>query len=141
MSHPPITTTTSSCPLGFRIALRRYGPGHVLRWHTHPEASLCLALSGGHREIDQWTEGEYGGHDLIFKPAGERHCNKFGCKGALMLYVEIMPDRLRSFLEAGLPVSRTLRVRSPNAVALGQPTQIRKKERKCGRTNFLQFYF
>ncbi len=120
MNHPPATTTIASCPPGFRIFLKRYGPGHELQLHTHPEASLCLALSGGHRETDACSEGEYGGQDLIFKPAGERHFNKFGCKGALMLYVEIMPGRLQSLLEAGLLVSRTLRIRSPHAVALGQ---------------------
>ena len=97
-----------------RVIETRY-PAHLrLESHVHRRASLTCVLDGGFEETVRNRAFECGPHTFLFKPAGERHANRYGSSGAHCLLIEIPERRARlaaahgSFVSAARPQTDAL---------------------------------
>ena len=78
-----------------RVIETRY-PAHLrLESHVHRRASLTCVLGGGFEETIRNQAFECSPHTFLFKPAGERHANRYGPAGAHCLLIEIPEPRAR----------------------------------------------
>lgn len=60
-------------------------------WHSHPELRLCLVVAGGFDEADPRGSWYRGPGTLLLYPARTSHDNRFSCRGARCLNIEV-PD-------------------------------------------------
>jgi AraC family transcriptional regulator len=82
----------------FSVFLRRYGPGAVLEDHHHGRGSVSVVIGGTVEERVGGNEalGRIG--DVVVKPAGVVHSNRFGPQGAVLVSIAEPP---RSAFEQG----------------------------------------
>lgn len=78
------------------VTLSRHSPDHALPMHEHASAYVCAVLAGGFREQDPRGEAHRSAGQVIVHPAGQRHADAFGPRGALCLnlHIERAPDSL-----------------------------------------------
>jgi AraC family transcriptional regulator len=69
--------------------LSLHSPDENLPWHEHPAAYVCVVLSGGFLESAEKSAAECRTGDVIFHPAGERHADRFGPRGACCLNLRV----------------------------------------------------
>src|SRR5690349_10624274 len=73
------------------VRVTRYAAGTVMPSHTHDTDGISVILEGelteesGHREVLARAGA------VVTKPAGVRHSNRFGPRGATLLSVELAP--------------------------------------------------
>jgi AraC family transcriptional regulator len=91
-------------------------PGLVLAPHFHEHANIALTVEGSFTETVGTKLYEVNPHSVIFRPAGEKHSNRYGKTAARCLIIEVRPQRLAylcsvtgildraSYVEAG-PIS------------------------------------
>jgi len=118
---------------GFVLTETCRAAGLVLPVHFHEHANIALTVEGSFLETVGCEPYEVNPASVIFRPAGEKHANRYGRSSARCLIIEVKPERLAairevtqvlqraSYVEAG-PVSdfafRILReLRMPDAVA------------------------
>lgn len=118
---------------GFVLTQTYRPPGLVLPPHFHEHANIALAVEGSFIETIGPKPYEVNPNSVIFRPAGERHSNRYGKTAAQCLIIEVRPQRLAelrqvtsildhaSYVPAGLVSHLALRVlgefRTPDAVA------------------------
>ena len=79
---------------GFVVTQTYRPPGLVLPPHFHEYANVALALDGGFVETVGPKPYEVNPYSVIFRPAGERHSNRYGKTAAHSLIIEVRPQRL-----------------------------------------------
>ncbi len=67
----------------------RYGANAVLPTHTHPGALFLLTVGGTFEELVEGRPRAASGGALLYRPAGERHSQRFGRYGATCLAIEL----------------------------------------------------
>jgi AraC family transcriptional regulator len=107
-------------PLVGAARLKRYAPASSLAQHTHEQPRLCLVLRGGFEEGIQGRRHRRAGGQLLFRPAGLRHEERFDAAGAVCGLIDARPDWLASARECGLALDRPLAAEGPDVVRLGQ---------------------
>ncbi len=127
--HPGMTTcstdpsvwgmTRSKSIGGFALTQFSQPPHQHLPWHEHDDASICFVLSGSYTERIGVREQECPPHSLVFKPAFERHVNKFGRLGGNCLLLEITPGRLAAMHDRAPVTTRPGLLRNGTLAALG----------------------
>lgn len=71
------------------VTLSRHRPDHALPMHEHASAYVCAVLAGGFRERDPRSDAHRAAGEVILHPAGQRHADTFGPRGALCLNLHI----------------------------------------------------
>jgi len=66
-----------------------YPPRFRMGWHRHELAALALTVRGSSTETFANTGVERMESGLLVRPAGERHCDSFGDKGATCFLIEV----------------------------------------------------
>jgi len=79
---------------GFVVIESSYAPSLSLPMHGHDEAYLSFAVRGSFDERVAGRTFECHAYDVIVRPPGEGHSNRYGRAGARCLLVEVMPDCL-----------------------------------------------
>jgi AraC family transcriptional regulator len=82
---------------GFRVLAAAFPPGLSLPPHIHDRPTLAVVLEGEfHKDLASRVQ-QCRHHSVISEPAGERHSNRFGPRGARVLLLQPAPrsdDRL-----------------------------------------------
>jgi AraC family transcriptional regulator len=81
---------------GFTLTETAHPPGRRLARHAHERANLAFVLGGSFSEILDRRQIECTAQDLLIKPAGEAHANRYGPEGMRCLLVEYPPEWLES---------------------------------------------
>jgi len=101
---------------GFVLTRTFRPPGLALPPHFHEHANIALTVEGSFTETVGTEAYEVNPSSVIFRPAGEKHSNRYGQSAARCLIIEVRPQRLAairqitqildraSYVEAG-PVS------------------------------------
>lgn len=74
---------------GFILSETVYASGVELTRHSHERAGFCAVLQGGFLEYRSGNKRLYQPSDIIFRPAGEQHANRFLRVGGRCLNIEI----------------------------------------------------
>jgi AraC family transcriptional regulator len=69
-------------------------PGLVLPSHFHEHANIGLTVDGCFTETVGTTAHELNPSCVVFRPAGEKHFNRYGKAAARCLIIEVKPERL-----------------------------------------------
>jgi AraC family transcriptional regulator len=97
-------------------------PGLVLPAHFHEHANVALAIEGFFTETVGREPYDVKPSSVIFRPAGEKHSNRYGKTAARCLIIEVGPQRLAeirqatpildraSYVEGGLITGLALRI-------------------------------
>jgi AraC family transcriptional regulator len=66
-----------------------YPPGFRIDWHSHELAALALTVRGSSTE--SFTNAQFKNTEtgMLFRPAGERHCDSVGSQGATCFLIEV----------------------------------------------------
>jgi AraC family transcriptional regulator len=82
------TTVRQESRQGLLLTLSKYAPGQTQPWHVHANPTLCVLLTGEHR--DQVRRGAFEQRPLttVFHPTSEPHAGVVGPRGMLGLNVE-----------------------------------------------------
>ena len=112
--------TRSGTIAGYAIAEFRQPPDRWLPPHEHAGASLCFVLAGSYTERVGGVDQECAPHAMVFKPAGERHADRFGRLGATCLLVEIPPERLAGIAHFRDLTEKPGLVRNPRLAGFGR---------------------
>ena len=70
--------------------------GLVLPPHFHEHANIALTVEGSFIETVGAEAYQVHPGSVIFRPAGEKHSNRYGKTAARCLIIEVQPDRLKS---------------------------------------------
>jgi len=107
---------------GFVLTETFRPPGLVLPAHFHEHANIALTVEGSFTETVGTEPYEVNPSSVIFRPAGEKHSNRYGETAARCLIIEVRPERLAairqvtqildraSYIEGGLVSSLALRI-------------------------------
>ena len=79
---------------GFTLTQTYRSAGLVLPPHFHEYANIALAVDGSFMETVGPKPYEVDPYSVIFRPAGEKHCNRYGKTAARCLIIEVRPQRL-----------------------------------------------
>ena len=79
---------------GLRLFRGAFPPDVALPAHHHDAASVFVTLDGGLVECYRAGARECEAGTLLFKPAGERHSNRFSAAGARVIAVELGDERV-----------------------------------------------
>lgn len=101
---PSVGSTLLAGP--FRVRLVDYPASFEQLPHSHDVSSVTLFLSGAVRERTRREEREGSALSVVTKPAGTRHADEFGPRGARTLQVAFDPDRVKALPELGVGVAR-----------------------------------
>ena len=97
-------------------------PGLVLPLHFHERTNIALTIEGSFTETVGREPYDVNPSSVIFRPAGEKHSNRYGKTAARCLIIEVEPQRLAeirqatrildraSYVEGGLICSLALRI-------------------------------
>lgn len=80
---------------GFILSETAYASGVELRRHSHERAGFCAVLEGGFLEYRSGNKRLYQPSDIIFRPPGEQHANRFLDAGGRCLNIEITGKQLQ----------------------------------------------
>lgn len=80
---------------GFVISETVYTSGVELTRHSHERAGFCAVLQGKFLEFRTGNKRLYQPSDLIFRPPGEQHANRFLSAGGRCLNIEITGKHLQ----------------------------------------------
>lgn len=83
------TPTASADLCDATLTEARYEPGSRLPEHEHELPMFVLVVDGGFAETFDRYERTCGPRDLLFRPPGERHRQRFSARGATRLTIEI----------------------------------------------------
>jgi AraC family transcriptional regulator len=75
-------------------------PGLVLPPHFHEHANIALAIEGFFTETVGRAPYDVRPSSVIFRPAGEKHSNRYGKTAARCLIIEVGPQRLTEIRQA-----------------------------------------
>jgi AraC family transcriptional regulator len=107
---------------GFVLTQTYRPPGLVLPPHFHEHANIALTIDGFFTETVGRKPYEVNPCSVIFRPAGEKHSNRYGKTAAHCLIIEVRPQRLSelrqvteildhaSYVEGGMVSSLALRI-------------------------------
>jgi AraC family transcriptional regulator len=107
---------------GFVLTQTYRPPGLVLPPHFHEHANIALTIDGFFTETVGRKPYEVNPCSVIFRPAGEKHSNRYGKTAAHCLIIEVRPQRLSelrqvteildraSYVEGGMISSLALRI-------------------------------
>ncbi len=107
---------------GFVLTQTYRPPGLVLPPHFHEHANIALTIEGFFTETVGRKPYEVNPCSVIFRPAGEKHSNRYGKTAAHCLIIEVRPQRLSelrqvteildraSYVEGGMISSLALRI-------------------------------
>jgi AraC family transcriptional regulator len=107
---------------GFVLTQTYRPPGLVLPPHFHEHANIALTIDGFFTETVGRKPYEVNPCSVIFRPAGEKHSNRYGKTAAHCLIMEVRPQRLSelrqvteildraSYVEGGMISSLALRI-------------------------------
>lgn len=79
---------------GFVLTETHRPAGLVLPMHFHEHANVALTLEGWFLETVGAEPYEVNPASVIFRPAGEKHSNRYGKSPARCLIIEVKPERL-----------------------------------------------
>jgi AraC family transcriptional regulator len=79
---------------GFILTETYRPPGLVLPPHFHEHTNIALAFEGSFIETIGPKPYEVNPCSVIFRPAGEKHSNRYGKTAAHCLIIEVRPQRL-----------------------------------------------
>ncbi len=69
-------------------------PQEVLDWHEHRNLSFCFVMKGNYQETTRHRTFTCMPGDVVIKPGGRRHLNRFSQLGAVCLLLEISEESL-----------------------------------------------
>jgi len=82
------------------VLTETYRPaGLVLPAHFHEHANIALTIEGSFVETVGTEPCEVSPASVIFRPAGEKHANRYGRSSAHCLIIEVKPERLTAIRE------------------------------------------
>jgi AraC family transcriptional regulator len=93
----PIVLTTQDKRVevsGFTLTETYRASGLILPPHFHEHANVALAVDGPFIETVGTKPYEVNPYSVIFRPAGEKHSNRYGKTAAHCLIIEVRPQRL-----------------------------------------------
>ena len=79
----------------------RFTPSQVLPWHAHERASFCIVLDGAYTEEFKGAQYRLSSFDLVFKPQGTEHRDRYDASGAQCLIIDLESVWVRSLWEKG----------------------------------------
>jgi AraC family transcriptional regulator len=79
---------------GFVLTQTFRPSGLVLPPHFHEHANIALTVEGSFTETVGTEPYEVNPSSVIFRPAGEKHSNRYGKSAARCLIIEVSPQRL-----------------------------------------------
>ena len=83
------------------VLTETYRPrGLVLAPHFHEHANIALTVEGSFMETVGTKPYEVNPHSVIFRPAGEKHSNRYGNTVARCLIMEVRPQLLERIRQA-----------------------------------------
>jgi AraC family transcriptional regulator len=98
---------------GFRIDDQREPANRALPWHAHAAPLLSLVMAGQYEEGFGSRILDCTRHDLVVKPAGERHYDRVGRSGARSLLVEVDSTAEQSLTEVVAALREPLVLSTP----------------------------
>lgn len=91
---------------GFVLTQTYRPPDFVLLPHFHEHASIAFALDGSFVETVGGKAYEVNPYSVIFRPAGEKHSNRYGKSAAYSLVIEVRPERLAEIQQVSKVLDR-----------------------------------
>jgi AraC family transcriptional regulator len=79
----------------------RFTPSQVLPWHAHERASFCIVLDGTYTEEFRGSQYRLSALDLLFKPDGLEHRDRYDASGAQCLIIDLESSWMRGLRERG----------------------------------------
>jgi quercetin dioxygenase-like cupin family protein len=79
------------------MAESHYAPGSVTPMHIHETASFIVTLSGEYMEEHRGQVFDCFPGRILFRTAGERHCDRIGSSGAHCVMLEMRPTWQQRF--------------------------------------------
>lgn len=104
---------------GFVLTETRHAPSLVIPRHAHRHASISLVLRGSFIETLNRNPQQCLPLNLVIKPAGEIHTNRYGTSGAECLIIEVKPEQLERVRSSSNIMDRALLVRDASLALLG----------------------
>lgn len=83
----PITDGTD----GFAVRLVDYAPNYAQAPHIHSAAKVTLVYSGWFTETSGRRSAEAAPLSIAYKPAGTKHADRYGDRGARTLHIDLEP--------------------------------------------------
>lgn len=115
MPSTGVTVRSTRTPiLGLEVTIKRFPAGSAMARHVHEAAAMCVVLHGEMYEATDATESSYGGGNVIFKPSGVRHSNRFGPAGTSVLSIAMDDEAVDRLAGAGFPASDVFDSRVPS---------------------------
>lgn len=84
---------------GFVLTETHRPAGLVLPAHFHEHTNIALTIEGSFVETVGAEPYEVKSGSVIFRPAGEKHANRYGRASAHCLIIEVKPERLTAIRE------------------------------------------
>lgn len=81
---------------GFFVSETFCGPELQLGSHSHENAAFCVVLDGGFFELRDRKEKLYSTTDIVYRPPGQLHANRFLPVGGRFLNIEVNETTIRS---------------------------------------------
>ena len=92
----------------FGVIESSYRAGEVLPRHFHEGAFLTFASRGSFAEILRTHALDCGPFDVIARPAGEMHANRYGAAGTTCVLVHLTEDRVARLFEEPATLPRAI---------------------------------
>jgi len=91
---------------GFVLTQTYRPPGLILSPHFHESANIAFAIEGSFIETVGPKPYEVDPYSVIFRPAGEKHSNRYGKTAAHCLIIEVGPERLAEIQQVSQVLDR-----------------------------------
>ncbi|HEY0321297.1 MAG TPA: AraC family transcriptional regulator [Pyrinomonadaceae bacterium] len=102
----------------FVLTETKHPPSLVIPRHAHEHASLSFVLKGSFVETFNRNAEECAPFNLVIKPAGEIHSDRYGQLGAQCLIIEIKPEGLEHVRSISKILDHSSLVQSDSTAAL-----------------------
>lgn len=76
------------------VCVTYYPPGNRMDTHAHDDDQFSILMLGRFQESSDYLDSDLYGYHVGYKPAGYRHCNRYGPDGTLILAVETAPGMI-----------------------------------------------
>ena len=109
--HAPVTLGHAGRTLaagGFAVFESSYAAGEVLPRHFHEDAFLTFASRGSFEEVLRTRALRCAPFDVLARPAGEVHANRYGDGGTACVLVRVSRDGVERLFERPAALPRAL---------------------------------
>lgn len=92
----------------FRLNMTHYAPFEHIHEHYHENAYLSMLVRGKYQEVNTRSHGLLNPGEVILRPSGYAHANKFSETGGSCMNIEFKRDAMNAYGISSLPDAATI---------------------------------